>query len=251
MEKLNHFPVLESYANSIKTLYTWDKAVAGELAYWIIQYWIYGTLPPKDSNPIVIALFEQIKLAIDKGRAQIINWRKGGRPKKSFENYENSQKPNSNPTYNPTNNPNETQTVTQPKANWNKIENIKIENNNITTLTGSKANAEYGNAEVNECMDLFKKYNWGIVSGSEKKQRQYAKNLIIKLKKLDSVAKWNYTRQSVLKTILEIIKDDKIYAAQISCPEKTYQNLAGLMQVCKNTITQKTCQKVGRKLQGI
>lgn len=73
METIKRFPVFESYATSIKRLYTTDKAIAGELSYRVIQYGIYGTPPPKDTNQIVLALFEQIKHAIDKGRAQIIN----------------------------------------------------------------------------------------------------------------------------------------------------------------------------------
>jgi hypothetical protein len=43
----------------------------------VIQYGIYGTPPPKNTNPVVLALFEQIRLAIDKGRKQIINGNKG------------------------------------------------------------------------------------------------------------------------------------------------------------------------------
>lgn len=230
METLKHFPVLESYANSIKTLYTWDKAIAGELSYRIIQYGIYGTPPPKNTNPIVVALFNQIKLAIDKGRAQIINGTKWGRPKKAFKDYENSQKPNPNPTNNPT--------VTQPKANRNKIENNKIENNSnntsITILTDSKATPkEYGDSNINECIEIIKGFNGWIINGAEKKQRIYAKNLIAKLQKTELVTTGGYTWQDILK-VLAIVKNNPYHSAKLGSPELIYYNLASLLQVCED-----------------
>lgn len=129
METVERFVVLETYANSIRTLAQGNEAVAHELSYWIIQYGIYGTTPPKTSNPITIAFFNQIRVPIDNWRKQYINWSKGWRPKKDFENLEISQKPNSNPTLtqtkpkaNPTPNPNETKIKNKNK----KIkENIK------------------------------------------------------------------------------------------------------------------------------
>ena len=129
METVERFVVLETYANSIRTLAQGNEAVAYELSYWIIQYGIYGKEPPKNSNPIVIAFFNQIRVPIDTWRKQYINWSKGWRPKKGFENLENSQKPKPNPTLtqtkpkpNPTPNPNETKI---------KNKNIKIKKENI------------------------------------------------------------------------------------------------------------------------
>lgn len=121
METVERFWVLETYANSIRTLAQGNKAVAHELAYRVIQYGIYWQLPPKNSDPIILAFFNQIKVPIDTWRKQMINWSKGWRPKKGFENLENSQKPKLNPSLTQTKpqpNPNETK-------NKNKKENIK------------------------------------------------------------------------------------------------------------------------------
>jgi hypothetical protein len=38
-------------------------------------------------------------------------------------------------------------------------------------------------------MELIKRFNGGIVNGSDANQRRYAKNLIAKLEKLESVQK--------------------------------------------------------------
>ena len=111
METVERFTVLETYVNSIRTLAQGNEAVAYELAYRIMQYWIYGEEPPKNSDPIILAFFNQIKVPIDNGRKQMINWSKGWRPKKGFENLENSQKPKLNPNLTqtkPNSNPNET-----------------------------------------------------------------------------------------------------------------------------------------------
>jgi len=233
METIKRFTVLESYATSIKTLYTWDKAVAGEISYRIIQYGIYGTPPPKNTNPIVLALFEQIKHAIDKGRAQILNGSKWGRPKKDFNNCENSQKPNLNPTIN--------QNETQPKPNQKPTEtkeknkNIKDNNTtNITILTDSKATpVVYGNKDINECMEIIKGFNGWIINGAEKKQRIYAKNLIWKLEKLELVTAGGYKRQDILK-ILAVVKNNPYHSAKLGSPELIYYNLASLLQVCED-----------------
>lgn len=236
METIKRFPVFESYAISIKRLYTTDKAIAGELSYRVIQYGIYGTPPPKDTNQIVLALFEQIKHAIDKGRAQIINGSKWGRPKKDFENYQNSQKPNLNPTPNPT--------LTQPKPNANpsdnKIKNIKDKNNSntsITILKDSKATpVVYGDSNINECIEIIKGFNGWIINGAEKKQRIYAKNLIAKLQKLELVTVKGYTRQEVLKALV-VVKNNPYHSAKLGSPELIYYNLASLLQVCEDEFT--------------
>lgn len=117
METVERFWVLETYANSIRTLAQGNKAVAHELAYWVIQYGIYWQLPPKNSDPIILAFFNQIKVPIDTWRKQMINWSKGWRPKKGFENLENSQKPKLNPSL--------TQTKPQPNPNETKNKNKK------------------------------------------------------------------------------------------------------------------------------
>lgn len=76
--ELDRFQVLKSYADSIRTLAQADKGIACELAYLIIMFGIYGELPDESkTNPIAMALFNQIKLPIANGRKQTLNGMKG------------------------------------------------------------------------------------------------------------------------------------------------------------------------------
>ena len=109
--EVDRFQVLSSYARSINQLAKWDIHLDHELAYWIIQYGIYGEEPPADSNPFMLSSFEQIKIPIQKCRAKSWN------AKKNWEIVWNQ---------------NEIKT----KSNWNQTkikskENIKIKNKKI------------------------------------------------------------------------------------------------------------------------
>lgn len=229
MEELDRFQVLKSYAESIKTLAEADIRLAQELSYYIIQYWIYGAEPPKETNPIVLALFNQIKLPIETWRnlsiQNSINGKKGWRPVK---NWENSQKAN------------EKRTESEAKANGKqniKIKNNKKEKDNNTNiiLTNDTADkpAEYWNHEVNLCLELIKKYNWWLIDWTTTSQRRYSKLLIDKLNKLESIQNWKYTWNDTLEIILKVISQNKYYSSKITSPENIYRNLAVLMQKCK------------------
>lgn len=246
--ELDRFQVLKSYADSIKTLAEADMRLAQELSYLIIQYWIYWTKPPKETNPIVLALFNQIKIPIDNGKLiskqNSINGKKGWRPEK---NWENSQKANGNrkesePKANQKQT--ETETISEKKQNI-KIKNNKIENNIITL---SKDNEEdkssYGNEEINKCLELIKQYNNGLIDWTQQNQRRFAKHLINKLNQLDSIKDWKYTWQNTLEIILKIISQNKYYSSKITSPEAIYRNLAVLMQQCKNDVAKHNTDNV-------
>ena len=246
--ELDRFQVLKSYADSIKTLAEADMRLAQELSYLIIQYWIYWTKPPKETNPIVLALFNQIKIPIDSGKLiskqNSINGKKGWRPEK---NWENSQKANGNrkesePKANQKQT--ETETISEKKQNI-KIKNNKIENNLITL---SKDNEEdkssYGNEEINKCLELIKNYNNGLIDWTKQNQRRFAKHLISKLNQLDSIKDWKYTWQDTLEIILKIISQNKYYSSKITSPEAIYRNLAVLMQQCKNDVAKQNTDNV-------
>jgi hypothetical protein len=47
------------------------------------------------------------------------------------------------------------------------------------------------------------------------------------------VQKWDFTRQKVLETILQIVSQNRFYSTKIGSPELIYYNLASLMQACK------------------
>ena len=87
--------------------------------------------------------------------------------------------------------------------------------------------------EVTECMDMVKNYNGGMIEWAEGQQRKYAKLLIDKIKKIESVQTWKTTWQDVLNLILSIITNNRYHSSKIASPEKIYYNITTLMQVCK------------------
>lgn len=220
--ELDRFQVLKSYADSIKTLAEADIRLAQELSYLIIQYWIYWTQPPKETNPIVLALFNQMKLPIDNCRAKSWN------AKKNWENILN-------------------QNEIKWKSNWNQTEikpkeNIKIKNNkkenNIISLSKDKEEdkSSYGNEEINKCLDLIKQYNNGLIDGTKQNQRRFWKHLINKLNELDSIKDWRFSREQTLEIILKVVSQNKYHSWKITSPEAIYRNLSLLMNVVKNDI---------------
>ena len=218
----------EEMLDSLKHL---DEQTQGLVLLAYVNYQLYGIEPSQD-NVLVYSIFKAKKFDLDGCRkdveASVNNWKKGGRPKKSYENLKK-----------PKRNLNETQE--KPNGNLRETEKEieidkekEIENKNINNLTViNEAKASYGDKNINECMELIKRFNGGIVNGSDANQRRYAKNLIAKLEKLESVQKWDFTRQKVLETILQIVSQNRFYSTKIGSPELIYYNLASLMQACK------------------
>lgn len=127
MEEIERFQVLNSYAKSIDQLARWDIQLAYELSYWIIQYGIYGHEPPEDSNPFMLAVFNQIKIPIDAwknlSKVNSENGKKWGRP---IKDWNNSQKANGKR--------NENETISEKKQNIKIKNKNKKENNKEKTL---------------------------------------------------------------------------------------------------------------------
>ena len=96
--------------------------------------------------------------------------------------------------------------------------------------------SEYGDSEINKCLELIKSYNGWIIDCPIKKSRRYWKLLIQKLNKLDSIKEWKFTRYETLDILLKIISENKFYSWKISSPELIYENLALLMNVCKKDV---------------
>lgn len=114
--------------------------------------------------------------------------------------------------------------------------------------SAKKEKEVYGDPDINECLDLVKSYNGGIVNGSDAKQRQFANHLIKKLQKLTSVQEGRFTWQSTLEMILKIISENEYHATKIASPELIYRNLASLMQICKAEFQKIKPQRVVKKL---
>ena len=218
----------EEMLDSLKHL---DEQTQGLVLLAYVNYQLYGIEPSQD-NVLVYSIFKAKKFDLDGCRkdveASVNNWKKGGRPKKSYENLkkpkrnlnETQEKPNGN--------------LRETEKEIEKDKEKEIENKNINNLTViNEAKASYGDKNINECMELIKRFNGGIVNGSDANQRRYAKNLIAKLEKLESVQKWDFTRQKVLETILQIVSQNRFYSTKIGSPELIYYNLASLMQACK------------------
>lgn len=110
--------------------------------------------------------------------------------------------------------------------------NISISNDIDTEAEAS----EYWNEEINKCLNLIKAYNWWLVDWTVKNNRRFAKLLIDKLNKLESIQSWKYTWNATLEIILKVISQNKYHAPKITSPELIYRNLAILMQACKNDI---------------
>lgn len=198
-----------------------------QLSWKIIQYWIYW-INEESSDPIIEALFIQIKVMIDKRKeisiANSENWKKWWRPKKTETKAK--QKPKKSET----------------KANENNIEhwtiNIEQETNNIILSDDTETKvSEYWNSEINQCLNLIKQYNGWLLDWTVKQSRQYAKLLIDKLNKLESIQSWKYSRSQTLEIILQVVSKNKYHSSKITSVESIYRNLAVLMQVCKNDIS--------------
>ena len=114
--------------------------------------------------------------------------------------------------------------------------------------SAKKEKEAYGDPGINECLDLIKSYNGGIVNGSDAKQRQFANHLIKKLQKLTSVQEGRFTWQATLEMILKIISENEYHATKIASPELIYRNLASLMQICKAEFQKIKPQRVVKKL---
>lgn len=234
MQEVEKFTFLKLYADSITKLAEWNEQLAKDLCRKIIQYWIYWK-EEESNDPILEAMFISFRTMIDRWREISAqnkeNWKKWWRPKNRNKT---ERKPNEN----------RTETETKPKKS--KIENRKEKKENkkeITTTqniilsddTDAKA-SEYWNKDINECLELVKSYNWWILDWTIKESRRYAKLLIDKLNKLDSIQKWNFTRYQTLDIILKVISQNKYYTSKIASIESIYHNLSVLMQVCKKDI---------------
>ena len=79
MNGIDRFQVMKSYAETIRLVAWTNQELAEKLSYVVIQYWIYGELPKWYDEPMLLALFSQMKLPIDKCRVKSWN------AKKTFE----------------------------------------------------------------------------------------------------------------------------------------------------------------------
>lgn len=233
--EVEKFTFLKLYADTIKKISEWNEQLAKDLSWKIIQYGIYW-IDEKTDDPILEALFINIRIMIDRWKEISIqnseNWKKWWRWKNQTKSETKSETKAK-----------QKQKESETKTKKSKIENIKykIENktNNISLSKDKETEtevSEYWNQEVNQAIELIKKYNWWILDWTIKNNRRYAKMLIDKLKKLDSIQQWKFTWYETLDILLNLISKNKYHASKITSSESIYRNLAVLMQACKNDI---------------
>lgn len=235
--EVEKFTFLKIYADSISKLAEWNEQLAKDLCRKIVQYWIYG-INEESNDPILEALFIQIKNMIDKGKEiskiNSENWKKKWKKetnKSKSKAKKSEKKRNGNETETKSNNIEHITYNIEHKTD-NIEQDISLSNDKETETKVS----EYWDSEINKCLDLIKSYNWWIIDWTIKKSRKYGKLLIWKLNKLDSIKKWKFTRYETLDILLKIISENKFYAWKITSPELIYENLTLLMNVCKKDI---------------
>lgn len=141
-----------------------------------------------------------------------------------------------------------TETPSTEKHKINKERNINkeiVKKNNKTTAKAveeetslaEEEKKEYWDPEINECLKIIKKYNNWIIDWTLPRQRQFGNHLIKKLKTIDSVLAWKFTRQQILEMILEIVSKNEFHYTKIAWPEKIFRNLAVLQQICRMEIS--------------
>lgn len=177
------------------------------------------------------------------------NGKKGGRPPK-----EKPQKPSglnkTQPNPKKPNKPKETLTDTitdtsnsLPNGRENTSNevlvldnNTSILNNNTDTWQNSK---KFWNQEINEIIEMVASINEGAMDGTQARNRQFANNLLKKIKAMPKVASGEITWQSVLEMIITLNKDDEYHATKLTSPENIYRNFGSLVSLARTKYQEK------------
>ena len=122
-------------------------------------------------------------------------------------------------------------------VNSNELTDINISDTNILNIIQTwQKKKKFWNEEVNECLEMIEVVNWWAMDGTKPKNRQFAYNLIWKIKEMPTVSQWKITWQQVLSMIIELNKDDKYYACKITSPENIYRNFGTLCSSARTKI---------------
>ena len=218
--------------------YKFFKELKSEKLMIAFIEFMFEWIEPKWLNSLEQTLFDSLRVRMEnqkkKSRAGASShwwWR----PPKTTKKQQTKQQKNNKKTTEET-------TKKQEDILYNNISNIYNNNisnnisnidNNLVSKDTKWASSSYWDPEINECLEIIKSYNDWIIDWTQKQNRFDARNLILKIKKVPSVADWTYTRQDTLKAILEIISKNKYHSPKITSPGSIYRNLAVLFQVCK------------------
>ena len=108
--------------------------------------------------------------------------------------------------------------------------NTSLLNNNIGTWQKLK---KFWDQEINEIMEMVASINEGAMDGTQARNRQFANNLLKKIKTMPKVASGEITWQSVLEMIITLNKDDEYHATKLTSPENIYRNFGSLVSLAR------------------
>ena len=92
---------------------------------------------------------------------------------------------------------------------------------------------KFWNQEINEIMEMVASINEGAMDGTQARNRQFANNLLKKIKAMPKVASGEITWQSVLEMIITLNKDDEYHATKLTSPENIYRNFGSLVSLAR------------------
>ena len=238
MTEKNYFKCFRLFLDTWKKL---DDSLKWKYYEALLEYWLNWIKP---TDPIIDALLTSAMYSIDKSdeelkrKSESMQWNSN-----AVKNWEKVSKQTETVK-------NRTEQKQTDKNIWRKedIEDNKKnieDNNNIILTNDTEAKAsEYWNTDINQCLNLIKSYNWWLLDWTVKNNRRYAKLLIDKLNKLDSIQEWKFTWNQTLEIILKVISQNKYHASKITSAEWIYRNLAVLMQQCKTDIQKQNINNV-------
>lgn len=122
------------------------------------------------------------------------------------------------------------------------INNSSLLNNN-SDWQNENSIKKYGNEEINIIMDMISEVNWWAMDWTVAKNRQFARNLLCKIKAMPKVMDWTTAREDVLKMIIMINKDDPYHATKLSSPEKIHKNFWTLVANARTKIQEQHQRK--------
>ena len=209
MNEINSFTFYRNYYDLLDNLPTEDKRLMLEV---IVDY-IFRDVEPIGLVKMNLAIWNNIKMPLETTKRNILNGKKGGRPRQEENPNENTDNnPNKNPNQNPDNNP-------KP--------NPKAKQNNISTFLFLISNFNYlqDKGLLREKIEEWLKYKWerkeyyketgfkSLLAKLEKATNQYGVERIINL--IDECMANNY--KGIIFEKLE--KQRKVLAHKEELPE--------------------------------
>ena len=110
------------------------------------------------------------------------------------------------------------------------INSTSLLNNNTGTWQNLK---KFWNQEINEILEMVASINEGAMDGTQARNRQFANNLLKKIKAMPKVASGEITWQSVLEMVITLNKDDEYHATKLTSPENIYRNFGSLVSLAR------------------